>query len=1009
MKVREEKIGVLCRLLEKQQVTETHRIEEVQYQPCGYQQDGEIPAEGYRPFTDCAELSGKDRHFWFQLYLRTPKLPKDKKIFLIVETGREGRWDATNPQGLVYLNGAVVQGIDVNHTEVLLRQDTEYVIHIYFYTGMEPGKLEFRPAFQIIDCRIEKLFYDVWVPFSALQNLDENSLAYTRTFKVLDQAANLVCLRSPYSSEYYDSLETAEKFLQQKFYQETCGGSQAVVDCIGHTHIDVAWLWTLAQTREKAQRSFATVLALMEEYPEYKFMSSQPQLYQYVKEAAPAVYEKIKQRVREGRWEVEGAMWLEADCNLPSGESLVRQILYGKQFIKEEFGVDSKILWLPDVFGYSAALPQILRKSGIEYFVTSKISWNDTNKLPYDSFLWKGIDGSEIFTNFLTAQDYPPDGVPVNYSCYNGDITPSMVKGAYNRYQQKEYSDRVMDTFGYGDGGGGPTRKMLEQQRRLSKGLPGYPKTEIHTALEHLEMVKKSFYQNGEALRRIPRWTGELYLEYHRGTYTSMAQNKRYNRKMEFLLQKAEGLAAAASLLSDTAYPSQQLRSLWLTTLKNQFHDIIPGSSIFEVYEDSRREYAVILNSCEDLAEEYLERLAERVDATDGYLVYNSLGFARTGTVSIEGKTLETGRIPAFGWKVLRLEKAEDGVKVAGNTIENKWYRIEINAYGGIASLVDKRFQREVFQEGKIGNELLLFEDFPQDYDAWDIPAYYQEKPLQWQEKAELSPVYDGDRAGLRISRNYQSSTIIQTVYLYRTLPRIDFDTEIQWSEEHQLLKAAFPLKIHNSHATYEIQFGNLERPTYRNTSWDAARFEVCGHKWADLSEGNYGVSILNDCKYGWSAVDSTLCLTLLKCATYPNPQADKGSHAFTYSLLPHGGDYRQGETVREAYSLNQPLMWRRIKTGEKKLPSEFSLVSCSNPNIIIETFKQSEDGKGYIIRLYDAHNCNTNAVLSFGVDLKRVFLCDLLENPGSELHLEGRKVKVPVSNFEIVTLKVEK
>lgn len=488
-----------------------------------------------------------------------------------------------------------------------------------------------------------------------------------------------------------------------------------------------------------------------------------------------------------------------------------------------------------------------------------------------------------------------------------------------------------------------------------------------------------------------------------------MAQNKRYNRKMEFLLQKAEGLAAAASLLSDTAYPSQQLRSLWLTTLKNQFHDIIPGSSIFEVYEDSRREYAVILNSCEDLAEEYLERLAERVDATDGYLVYNSLGFARTGTVSIEGKTLETGRIPAFGWKVLRLEKAEDGVKVAGNTIENKWYRIEINAYGGIASLVDKRFQREVFQEGKIGNELLLFEDFPQDYDAWDIPAYYQEKPLQWQEKAELSPVYDGDRAGLRISRNYQSSTIIQTVYLYRTLPRIDFDTEIQWSEEHQLLKAAFPLKIHNSHATYEIQFGNLERPTYRNTSWDAARFEVCGHKWADLSEGNYGVSILNDCKYGWSAVDSTLCLTLLKCATYPNPQADKGSHAFTYSLLPHGGDYRQGETVREAYSLNQPLMWRRIKTGEKKLPSEFSLVSCSNPNIIIETFKQSEDGKGYIIRLYDAHNCNTNAVLSFGVDLKRVFLCDLLENPGSELHLEGRKVKVPVSNFEIVTLKVEK
>ena len=323
------------------------------------------------------------------------------------------------------------------------------------------------------------------------------------------------------------------------------GDTGAVVHCIGHTHIDVAWQWTLAQTREKAQRSFATVINMMKQYPEYKFMSSQPQLYQYVKRAAPELYDEIKEMVRQGRWEVEGAMWLEADCNLPSGESLIRQIIHGKRFMQREFGVDSKILWLPDVFGYSAALPQILKKCGVEKFVTSKISWSEFNKMPYDSFLWEGMDGTEIFTYFITAQDLPKKGEDDNFTTYVGYIRPSQVLGTWRRFQQKEYNNETLITFGFGDGGGGPTRDMLEQQRRLAYGIPGIPKTKIETAGNFLDKVEKNFNENAEKLRRVPKWVGELYLEMHRGTYTSIAKNKKHNRKSELLLREAEALAAA--------------------------------------------------------------------------------------------------------------------------------------------------------------------------------------------------------------------------------------------------------------------------------------------------------------------------------------------------------------------------------------------------------------------------------------------------------------------------------
>lgn len=1009
MKFTEDKIFVLCRNLEQQMVIDTTLITQVVYQECGYKNGHQPPEQGYRKFEKGTRLDGINRHYWFRMQIQTPEISEGHLVFLSVITGREGQWDATNPQGLVYLNGEIAQGLDVNHTEMLLQPKTSYHVDLYFYTGMQGGEMDFSPYLKVIDSRIEKLYLDIWVPFTALNHLDKDSQDYIDTIKCLDRAANIVQMNQQYSPLYYDSLKKAQLFMQDAFYHGICGKNNQIVDCVGHTHIDVAWLWTLAQTKEKAQRSFATVLRLMDEYPEYRFMASQPQLYEYVKEEAPKLYEKIKNRVRDERWEPEGAMWLEADCNLPSGESLVRQIMHGKKFLNDEFGVDSRILWLPDVFGYSAALPQILKKSGIQYFVTSKISWNDTNSMPYDSFLWEGLDGSEIFTNLLTTQEMPENGTKVNYVNYNGDITPSWIKGTYQRFHHKEYTDRVLNAFGFGDGGGGPTRKMLEIQRRMAFGLPGYPKTEMSSLANHLDLVWGSFKENAKNLQRTPHWTGELYLEYHRGTYTSMAQNKKNNRNAEFFLQKLEAMACICSIMANKAYPAEELNNLWSTVLKNQFHDIIPGSSIQEVYEDSEREYAMLNEQFDKLQNRYFETLAQQIGPAQGILVYNPLGFARCGTIMLNDKTVEIGEIPALGWRVISDEQISSEVIVSHEErkIENHAYILHLDENGCINSLFDKRYERDVLQPGTLGNELQLFEDFSKDFDAWELSPFYKEKPVCWNAETEIAPIFDGARAGFCVRKKYQASIIEQKIFLYNTLNRIDFETQIIWNEEHHVLKAAFPVNVHATMATYEIQFGNLQRPTYVNTQWDAAKFEVCGHKWADISEGNYGVSILNDGKYGWNTEGSVLKLTLLKCATYPNPHADKGLHTFTYSLLPHAGDYRKGETVREAYSLNQPFICRPIKTNKGALSMLFSFVSCRNSNIVVETVKQAESGDAIIIRLYDAHDCKVNGILDFGFDFEKAYICDLLENEIQELEVDGRSIQIPVHNFEIVTIKL--
>lgn len=1001
------KVGVICGELEKLIEEKMPDNQPIRFIKSGYKTGNTPPSfeEGWKEYHG-EFFQEYDGHYWFYKKFRTMSAQEGKEIILRCSTEVGDYWATKNPQCILYLNGEMVQGFDANHTEHVLAPDTEYEMYLYLYTGMrEDAAFVFDAHVSLLDKRIEKLYYDLKVPFVCCEVLREKkNPIYLKTINCLEAAVRLLDLREPKSELFYQSVERTLAYLDKEFYHGICGGeSFGTVTCIGHTHIDVAWLWTLAQTREKTQRSFSTVLALMEQYPEYLFMSSQPQLYQYLKQEAPEVYEKVKKAVRDGRWEVEGAMWLEADCNVTSGESLVRQILFGKRFMKEEFGVDSKILWLPDVFGYSAALPQIMQKSGVTKFVTSKISWNDTNKMPVDTFLWEGIDGSTVLTHFLTALN--EGGTEKYASTYNGYIKPKQIYETYEPYQQKEYSDEVLLTFGFGDGGGGPTKDMLEQQRRLAYGIPGMPKTQMDKAGNFLNRLEQSFYQKAEMLNRAPKWVGELYLEYHRGTYTSIAKNKRNNRKSELLYQTLEGISVLDHLLLGNPYPKEEINENWEGILLNQFHDILPGSSIHEVYEDCDRDYRNILGQGQTLLSEKLQNIAQNIRSDGGLVVYNPHSYTWSDYVSHQGKKVYVENVPAFGWKVVQPEIKKSSVKVSKNCLENQYYRIKLDEKANILSLYDKTYNREVLDGS--GNILEAYEDLPpQYYDAWELSPYYKDKvyPIDNVEKLEI--VEEGARAGLAVTRKFLHSTIIQKIYLYENSRRIDFETDADWHQQHIILKAVFPLNVHTNRVTYDIQFGHVERPNHQNTSWDQAKFEVCAHKWADLSEGNYGVSLLNDCKYGHNAVGNVLKLTLLKCATYPDHSADQGKHTFTYSLYPHEGGLT--DTVRQAYSLNIPFL--SCETGNHPhgvLPAEYSLLSCEEDDIVIETLKQAEDSDDIICRLYETQNRRGDITLHFGFDVKKLYVCGMMEDQICEIPTDGRSAVLPVKPFEIITLKI--
>lgn len=979
------------------------------YKECDYKKGNELPQiDGtFREFVTYKDRwAGEcDKHAWFYKKVTVPKEFAEGEAELSIASDATVGWADVNPQFIAYVNGKLVQGIDKNHREIFMDGAGAYEIYLYAYTGsVFPEHVDFIATLRLVDKKIKKLYYDLKVPFEILEFEDENSRNYFEIKKHLNNAINLIDMRVPYSEEFYASIDRAEEYIQSEFYGKYCREGEIHAICIGHTHIDVAWEWTLAQTREKTLRSFSTVLALMKKYPEYKFMSSQPQLYKYLSEESPELYEEVKEMVKQGRWEVEGGMWVEADCNLSSGESLVRQFLYGKRFMKKEFGVDSKVLWLPDVFGYSAALPQIMNKCGIDKFITSKIGWNESNKMPYDAFIWHGIDNTPVFTYFMTAQDKHRGQEPATNVTYNAKLNANQLRGAYDRFQQKELYDDVLITFGFGDGGGGPTVKDLEMYDRLKKGIPGTSTAVMGYAGDFLEDVKEKTENNPHT----PHWNGELYLEFHRGTYTSQAKNKRYNRKSEFMFENAETLSLINEYLTGAIYPKEKMQAAWETILLNQFHDIIPGSSIHEVYEVSHAQYEEIGKTGTEIIDSAERNIADGVCADQGYVVFNPNSFASSSAVKTDDGYIFAENIPAKGYKVIVPEKVQPTVTLSDSTIENKYYKLTLDGNGNFSSIFDKTNNREVLKNGEKGNVFTVYEDYPREYDNWEISSYYTEK--QWDITAldSIEKVYEGERSGIKITRTYNNSKIVQTIFVYEHLDRIDFDTFIDWKESHLVLKTKFPVDVNANKATYDIQFGSVERPTHKNTSWDAARFEVCAHKYCDLSEYGYGVSLLNDCKYGHAIHDGVMSLTLLKCGTFPDPTADKCEHRFTYSLCPHSGDYREAGIIQKAYELNVPMTAVKVSGNKGTLPCEYSLLTADKENVIFETAKKAEDGDDIILRGYECFNKRTDVTLTLGVPVKSAYICDMLENEETEIPVIDNKISLTFKPFEIITIKIK-
>lgn len=1004
----EDRINVFLEEFEKLIIKENVPITDFLYKECDYKLDNTLPEidDTFTLFTPYINRWGgkKDKHAWFYNQIEVPS-HWDGEIQLAVASDARLGWCDINPQFIAYVDGRLQQGIDKNHREVFLTKGT-HKVYLYAYSGsIHDEYVDFVTNLQLIDAKTKQLYYDIKVPFEILEYEDQNSKNYFEIKKHLNNALNFIDMRSPYSEEYYASLDKAIDYLKTEFYGKYCRKGDVFAFCIGHTHIDVAWEWTLAQTREKILRSFSTVLALMKKYPEYKFMSSQPQLYKYLKMDAPELYEEVKEMVRLGRWEVEGGMWVEADCNLCSGESLVRQFIYGKRFMKDEFGVDSKILWLPDVFGYSAALPQILQKSGIDKFVTSKIGWNEMNKMPYDTFIWHGIDNTPVFTHFMTAQDKVRGVEPATNVTYNAKLNANQLRGAYDRYQQKDLYDNVLITFGFGDGGGGPYAKDLEYFDRLKHGIPGTSTPIMAYSGEFFDDIKSKTENNP----RIPHWSGELYLEFHRGTYTSQAKNKRYNRKSEFMFQRAETLSLIDEHLNGYKYRKEDMMNAWETILLNQFHDIIPGSSIKEVYEVSHQQYEEIGAVGNEIINDTTTEIANNVEATDGYVVFNPHSFANSSAVEIDGKYYYAENVPAKGYKVINPTEENSKIAVTENSIENDFFRLVLDEKGTFTSIFDKRNNREVLKKGERGNVITAYEDYPREYDNWEISSYYTEKHWEADQVEKVEILNEGERAGLKVTKKFKNSTIVQNIYLYNNIDKIDFETNIDWKESHLILKTAFPVDVNTNKATYDIQFGSVERPTHKNTSWDAARFEVCAHKYCDLSEYGYGVSLMNDCKYGHAIHDGVMSLTMLKCGTFPDPDADKCEHNFTYSLYPHAGDYREAGTIQKAYDLNIPMLCKKVGENKGTLQNEYSFFTVDQDNVIFETAKKAEKEDTIILRGCEYYNKRTTANVKFGFDIKKAYLCDMLENNIEELNVTDNTVTLDFKPFEINTIKIEK
>jgi alpha-mannosidase len=999
-----------------------------------YQPLGEISMRGFTTFDQlsldqalkgsfCPMPTGtswgaKWEYGWFSGNLELPSAAAGKRIVLQVEVGGEA---------LVFINGKAVGARDNEHREITLsmkgKPGEKYDIAVESYGGhgatpegggpVAYGRVsvpEPPPAQRVVGSTTYGIWnedaYQLWVDvetlFSLRNNLEPGSLRTAEIDKGLRLFTEVVDFEVP-PADMNRTFQKSRAMLKPLLDCHN-GSTAPVFYAFGHAHLDVAWLWPLQETERKIGRTISNQLALMEEYPQYTYMQSQTHLLMMLKQRYPELYARVKRAVKAGNIIPEGGMWVEADTNLTSGESLIRQFMFGKAFFRQEFGVDSELMWLPDVFGYSGNMPQIMKGCGINYFATAKIFWtyHGADPFPYNLFTWEGIDGSTVLASIIYG--------------YGNENQPGNLIQTWNGRVQKDGISSQIYAFGYGDGGGGPNRNHLEFLRRQAN-LEGSPCACFASPLAFFKDVE----QRGTPTART---VGELYFQNHRGTYTSQARTKRNNRRAELALRDAELWSSAAAVLNGSKYPVEDLHDAWLTVLLLQFHDIIPGSSIHRVYEEAEAMHAEVIQAVQSKTLTAQQKLTARGESV---VVFNSLGWARNALVAlpegvislydssgqallsqeIEGHTYSEINLPSMGWVTLstkgadRSAKPAKSIKVSNHRLENELMRVEFNRKGEITSLLDKEKNAE-FCAG-MGNSFRMYKDVPSWFDAWDLDSMYVDLPVNMEGESSVELLAQGALFGaLRITRRLNQSILIQTVTLRRNSRMLEFDTRINWQESHKLLKVAFNTNLHADEAVHEIQFGHVRRPTHASRPYDADRFEVSNHKWSALVEENRGFAVLNNAKYGVNVRDGSINLTLLKSALSPDMTADKGEQQVSYAVYIWNGSFIDSELVKKGYELNVPV------SLVKGLAGSTSLFSLDAGNIVIETVKLSEDGSGdLILRLYESMRTRTHTVLSTILPVNSAIITNMLETPLEPLPYREGKIELDFKPFEVKTVRL--
>lgn len=981
--------------------------------------------EAFRPVRIGDTWGREDSSALWRCTATVPEAFKGQRVLLRVFIGGDA---------LLRVDGRPFHGLDWFHHEVPLLAKAKggetLELEIESYIAWHAEK-RFPHTFALselatVDEEIERAYWDLKAAVKALDLDPMDSKLQEFLSTRIWEALKLVPLEAESSEAMREAILAAGARVRRDVYESDRFRGEGLMHLVGHSHLDIVFMWPYKEFIRKIGRTHATMLRMMEQYPEFTFSQSQAKLYADMKRYFPEMYEEVKRRVAEGRWELTGAFWVEPDCNLISGESFVRQILHGQKFFEAEFGRRAESCWQPDVFGLSWAMPQILARSGLKYFLTNKmVIWNDTNPWTRHTFWWEGMDGSRVLAI-----------VPPGH--FIGTVEPDIMDRQWRSFSDKAAVGETLHVYGWGDGGGGPDPEMVECGRRYAD-FPGLVPTRFATA----EGAFARILEKAEATDQLPVLKDELYLEAHRGTFTNKGRLKKLNRRLELLYRAAEMLAAFA-WVEGREYPAARLREGWEELLTSQFHDSLPGTHIPEVTVDMLRDYAAIRATGEGVQGDALGMLLGPPAATPKALVaVNTLAQSRCDLLSVPADLLgdealadaeegtlaqqrvtdldgtervlvNAGEVPGVGYRAFNVVEGgktpdageSGGFTVTERTLENALLRAELNDAGELVSLFDKEHGREVLAPGEAGNRFQLYEDMPGRYEAWDIAASYVDHPVPLGGKATLRVDETGPlRASLLLERSIAASTLRQRISLEAGSRMLTFETEIDWRERRRLLKVAFPVDVRSLAATYDIAFGNMERPTHRNDPVAAAKFEVPAHLWADLSQADYGVSLLNDCKYGHETHGHVMRLTLLKGSTYPDPMADVEVHHFTYVLYPHAGSWREAGTHARALELNEPVRLHAVAAPPGARAHRY--LACTSEAVTLEAVKRSEDGKDLVVRLVERRGSRAEGRLVFDRRVRRAWRADLMETKEGPLEVEGGEVPFVARPYEILTVRV--